>query len=120
MANITTPTASNHFQQLRNRQNDLYRKNTQELITASKANDRPLVDKLRAERANLSKNDTEILNAELSFQATQLSQSDAEKRLVAETKRANSLVKGINDVAKVLASAGEMASILARLIALLA
>lgn len=120
MANITTPTASNQFQQLRNRQNDLYRKNTQELITASKANDKPLVDKLRAERAKLSQNDTKILNAELTFQATQLGQSDAEKRLVSQTMSANGLVKGINNVAKVLTSAGKMASILARLIALLA
>lgn len=116
MADITTPTASNQFQQLRNRQNDLYRKNTQALIEAAKANNKPLVDKLRAERVKLSQNDTALLEAELAFQATQLAQSEAEKRLVAQTKRANSMVKGIKTVAKVLESAGKMAGILARLI----
>ena len=119
MEDITTPTASNQFQQLRNRQNDLYRKNTQALIAAAKANDKALVDKLRAERVKLSQNDSSLLKAELAFQATHLGQSAAEKNLVAQTKRANSMVKGIKTVAKVLTSAGEMASILTRLSALL-
>lgn len=119
MANITTPTASNQFQQLRNRQNELYRKNTQALITAARANNKTQVDKLRAERAKLSQNDTILLKAELAFQATNLGQSEAEKNLVAQTKRANAMVKGIQSVAKVLTSAGEMAGILARLVTLL-
>lgn len=119
MADITTPTASNQFQQLRNRQNDLYRKNTQELVKASKANNRPLVDQLRAERAQLSRNDAKILDAERAFQATQLRQSDAERQLVAQTQRANALVRSVNTVAKVIGSAGEMARVLTRLIALL-
>ena len=118
MANETA-TSINQFQQLRNRQNDLYRKNTAAMIAAAKANDNATVDKLRAERVKLSANDRLILRAELAFQASALAQSEAEKRLVAQTQRANGMVKSIKTIAHVLESAGKMASILTRLIALL-
>lgn len=119
MADPHTPTAANHFQQLRNRQNDLYRKNTQALMAAARAGDGNLVDKLRGERANLGKNDQLIFDAELEFAASNLAQSEAEKRLVEQTQAANKMVKAVKKTAEILESAGKMAKILKRLITLL-
>ncbi|MEM6308838.1 MAG: hypothetical protein AAF754_02220 [Pseudomonadota bacterium] len=119
MANPHTPTAANHFQQLRNRQNDLHRKNTQALLAAARAGDGDLVDKLRAERAKLGRNDKLIFDAELEFAASNLAQSVAEKRLIAQTQKANKMVKVVKKTAEVLASAAKMATILQRLIAIL-
>jgi len=119
MANPNTPTAANHFQQLRNRQNDLHRKNTLEMVKAAKAGDMPLVNRLRGERAKLTENDKLIFDAELAFAASHLSQSDAEKRLVSQTQDANKMVKAVKTLAQVLASAAKMATILTRLITLL-
>ena len=120
MADPHTPTAANHFQQLRNRQNDLHRKNTQALLAAARAQDIPLVDQLRSERAKLGRNDQMIFEAELEFQGSNLSQSEAESRLVAQTKEANRLVRAVETTAQVLESAAKMAGILQRLITLLA
>jgi len=118
MADPNTPTAANQFQQLRNRQNELFRKNTAAMVKAAKASDIPLVNKLRAERAKLTQNDKLIFDAELAFAASNLSQSDAERRLVAQTQSANRMVKTVKTVADVLASAAKMATILTRLITL--
>lgn len=111
-----TPTSIAQFQQLRNRQNDLYRKNTAAIMDAARAGDTDTLTKLRRERAELAANDQRIFDAERAFQASQLQQSEAEKRLIAQTRRANALVRGIRTVTDVLESAGRMASILARLI----
>ena len=108
-----------YFQQLRNRQNDLYRFNLQELKKAAAASDLGRIAELRAERAKLSQNDQKILEAEMAFQATQLDPSEAEKRVRAQTRRANALVRSIKTLTDVLESAGKMASILARLVTLL-
>lgn len=119
MANPHTPTAANHFQQLRNRQNDLHRKNTQALLAAARAGNGSLVDQLRTERADLVKNDQLIFDAELEFAASNLAQSEAERRLIAQTQKANKMVKAVKKTAEILESAAKMATILNRLIAIL-
>lgn len=118
---VITATSVRYFQQLRNRQNDLYRKNTAAIIGVSqkKPLDRALLDRLRRERVELAANDRKIDEAELKFQASNLSQSEAEKRLISQTRQANALVRGIRTVTHVFESAAQMASILARLINLL-
>lgn len=120
MAKITEKSVR-YFQQLRNRQNDLYRKNTAAIVDVSRKKplDRALLDRLRRERAELAINDRKIDEAEMKFQASNLSQSDAEKRLIAQARRANALVRGVRTVTHILESAAQMASILARLINLL-
>ena len=119
MADLTSQTAVNQFQQLRNRQNDLYRKNTAALIAAAKAADMDSVNLLRAERATLLEADKAILDSELRFAECTLDQSEAEKRLIAQVQSANAMVRRIETLSDVLDSAAQMAIVVKRLIVLL-
>ena len=104
------------FQQLRNRQNDLYRKNTAAIVEASKNSDRDGLNKLRASRRQMAQNDNLIMQAELVFVNSNRAQSDAEKDLGEQTRRANLLVKQIKTAAQVLEAVGEFGKILKRVI----
>lgn len=120
MADPTTPTAISHFQQLMNRNNELLRKNTAAMRAAAKAADRALLNELRKKRAELSKNNQLIFDAELAFQGSNLAQSDAERHLIAQTRNANRMVKAVETTQHVLESAAKMAGFLKKLIGLLA
>jgi hypothetical protein len=115
MADISATSVA-QFQQLRNRQNELQRKNTAEIIEASKAGQTALRNQLLLARVTLQQNDQAIFEAELAFAETNLSQSDAERILVAQTAQANKLVKNINTAAKVLTTISEVAGVLQDLI----
>lgn len=118
MAKDTT-TSIEYFQQIRNRQNELYRKNTAAIRAEAKKGNKAKVKELRAERAKMAENDQLIFDAELAFQASQLEQSEAEKRLGKHTREINKFVKTVKTVAQVLKSTARLASILTRLINLL-
>ncbi|WIY24524.1 hypothetical protein [Parasedimentitalea psychrophila] len=114
-----TAISIEYFQQLRNRQNVLYRVNTAEIRATAKKKDMATLNALRADRAKMAQNDQLIFKAELAFQATQLGQSEAEKRLRQHVREINKFVKTVKTVAKVLESTAKVASILARLIKVL-
>ena len=110
-----TVFALDRFQQLRNRQNDLYRKNTQLIKEAAKAGDRDAVRSLKKARADLGENDRRIMDAELAFARTQLDQSEAEKRLGEQTRRANEIVRKIDKIGEFMNGVVKFAGVLADL-----
>lgn len=112
----TTVTSVTHFQQLRNRQDDLRRKNTAAIVEASKGAKRALLDKLIQQRVELNATDQQILEAEVAFADSGLSQTAAENALKSHTRDANRLVNAVSDIAKKLDVVGRFARILTDLV----
>lgn len=118
MAEISA-TSIRQFQQLRNRQSDLRRKNSLALAKAVQARKTAKISQLIAQQVELNQMDQKIQEAEIAFVASGLPQSDAERALVAKTREANKLVNAVQDISRSLAVVGRFAGLLTDLIAIL-
>lgn len=108
-----------HFQQIRNRQAELRRKNTLAIKAAARAKDKPLIRKLLKQRVDLNAADDRIFEAEVAFAVSGLPQSDAERVLIDKTRDANKLVKALDDIGEALDVVKKFTKILTDLIGLL-
>ena len=119
-------TATDHFQQLFNRVNDLLRKNTQMLRSeaaaarnatgAKRAGHLKRLDDLKAARVTLLHQHDRIFEAEQKYEASHRAPNEAEAILIAATRSANALVRSVEKVADFLTGVAKFADAITRLI----